>query len=151
MKKTSLASMIFAGLLIAAGAAYAHSDDYLDTVKAPHGGQLRMAGIYHYELEVAKDSNEAGDNPVIVYVTDHAGQKVSTAGASGTATILSGKEKASAVLVPDGENRMKGSARYASSPTMKTIISITLPGKAAEQARFTPLATGQAEHMDHAR
>jgi hypothetical protein len=149
MKKISLVSTILAGLLVAAGAAYAHSDDYLDTVKAPHGGQLRMAGIYHYELEVAKDSKEAKENPVTVFVTDHAGQKIPTAGATGTATILVGKEKTTLPLLPDGDNRMKGSARYASAAGMKTVISIALPGKLSEQARFTPLAGEPAQHMEH--
>lgn len=149
MKKINLFPVILAGLLAASGGAYAHSDEYLDTTKAPHGGQLRMAGIYHYELEVAKDSKEVKDNPIVVFVTDHAGQKIPTAGAAGTATILAGKMKASAALVPDGDNRMKGSAQYASTPTMKAVISITLPGKPAEQARFTPLAVTQDEHMGH--
>ena len=35
-----LASLLWAGL------ASAHTDDYLDTMQAPHGGQLRMAGAY---------------------------------------------------------------------------------------------------------
>ncbi len=149
MKKSSFLSAILVGLLMASGGAYAHSDVYLDTVKAPHGGQLRMAGIYHYELEVAKDSKEVKDNPIIVHVTDHAGQKIPTAGATGTATILAGTMKATAALVPDGDNRMKGSAKYASTPSMKGVISIMLPGKSAEQARFTPLAIEQDEHIDH--
>jgi hypothetical protein len=149
MEKASLVSMILAASLVAAGGAYAHSDDYLDTVKAPHGGQLRMAGIYHYELEVAKDSKEARDNPITVFMTDHAGRKIPTVGATGTATILAGKEKATASLVPDGDNRMKGSARYASVAGMKAVISITLPGKSSEQARFTPLAGGPQQQMQH--
>ncbi|MEO7031416.1 MAG: hypothetical protein ABI351_13970 [Herbaspirillum sp.] len=149
MKKTNFVSMMLVGLLLASGGAYAHSDDYLDTVKAPHGGQLRMAGIYHYELEVVKDSKEVKDNPIIVYVTDHAGQKITTTGATGTATILSGKLKATTALVPDGDNRMKGIAKYVSTPSMKGIISITLAGKSAEQARFTPLEPTHDESMNH--
>jgi hypothetical protein len=127
----------------------AHTDDVLDTQKAPNGGQLRMAGVYHYELVVAKDSKDAKDNAVIVYVTDHAGTKVPTGGASGTATILAGKTKATATLAPDGDNRLKGMAKYLSAPDMKVVVSITFPGKAAEQARFTPLAAAKDGHMDH--
>jgi hypothetical protein len=117
----------------------AHTDEALDTQKAPNGGQLRMAGAYHYELVVAKDSKEAKDNPVVVYVTDHAGTKVPTAGAKGTVTILSGKAKVTVSLIPDGDNRLKGSGAYASAPDMKAIVSVTLPNKSPEQARFTPL------------
>ena len=127
----------------------AHTDDVLDTQKAPNGGQLRMAGVYHYELVVAKDSKDAKDNAVIVYVTDHAGTKVPTGGASGTATILAGKAKATATLAPDGDNRLKGMAKYLSAPDMKVVVSITFPGKAAEQARFTPLAAAKDGHTDH--
>ena len=129
---------------------FAHSDEYLDTLKAPNGGLLRMAGIYHYELVVAKDNKEANDNPVVVYVTDHSGVKIPTAGASGTVTIMANKARAAVTLAPDGDNRMKGSGNYVSTPDMKAIVSITLAGKAVEQARFTPLAAMSGDaHMDH--
>ena len=82
-------------------------------------------------------------------MSDDAGKKVSTAGASGTATILSGKVKATATLVPDGDNRMKGVAKYASTPGMKVVVSIALSGKQPEQARFTPLAVAKDAHTDH--
>lgn len=151
MRKVKVFSMMLAGLLAVSGGASAHGDEYLDTVQAPNGGQLRMAGSYHYELEVVKDSRQAKDNPIVVHVTDHAGQKIATAGATGTATILAGKEKATVALAPDGDNRMKGRARYASIPGLKAVVSITLPGKAPEQARFTPLERGAGghEHGDH--
>lgn len=149
----SLKAMIPVATLLAAlstgTAALAHSDEYLDTQKAPNGGQLRMAGVYHFELIVAKDSKEAKNNPVVVYVTDHAGTKVSTIGAGGTVIILAGKAKATVPLAPDGDNRLKGVGKYASTPDMKAIVSITLAGKTAEQARFTPLAVSKDEHTDH--
>ncbi len=141
--KTATTLALLAGLL-ASPAVLAHDDAYLDTQKAPNGGQLRMAGIYHYELVVARDGQEARENPVIVYVTGHDGSKVPTAGAGGSATLLAGKLKAQATLKPDGDNRMKGYAKYAATPGLKAVVSITLPGKQAEQARFTPLA--QASH-----
>ncbi|MDK9703023.1 MAG: hypothetical protein OEL20_07760 [Sulfuritalea sp.] len=141
MKTRTLIYSAAASLLLFSGSsAFAHSDEYLDTQKTPNGGQQRMAGNYHFELVVAKDSKEARDNPVIVYVTDHANAKIPTVGAGGTATILAGKQKASVKLVPDGDNRLKGIGKYASTPDMKVVVSITLPGKPAEQARFTPLA-----------
>lgn len=150
------ATVAVAGLFaLASASAMAHTDEYLDTQQAPNGGQLRMAGAYHFELVVARDGKEAKDNPVVVHVTDHAGAKVPTAGAKGTATILSGKAKATVNLIPDGDNRLKGSGAYASTPDMKAIVSVTLPNKPPEQARFTPLARPQAMsqdgHMDHKR
>ncbi len=111
-----------------------------------------MAGPYHYELVVVKDAKEAKEakeNAVVVFVTDHAGQKVLTVGASGTATILAGKLKAASTLKPDGDNRMKGFAKYASASDMKVVVSITLSGKPAEQARFTPLGSQVQAHVAH--
>ena len=149
MKVSKQAAAILAGIMLSAAPAFAHDDAYLDTQKAPNGGQLRMAGPSHYELAITKDSKDVKENPVVVYVTDHAGTKIATAGATGTATILAGKLKATATLKPDGDNRMKGFAKYASTPGMKAVVSITLPGKQPEQARFTPLTVAQDEHMDH--
>ncbi|MBC3868614.1 hypothetical protein [Undibacterium oligocarboniphilum] len=139
LRKILIQFFAFASVLVAGGA-YAHTDEYLDTQKAPHGGQLRMAGIYHFELVVAKDSKQSKGNPVVVYVTDHAGAKISTAGATGTVTLLVGKTKTTLNLTPDGENALKASGNYASAPEMKAVVSVTLAGKATEQARFTPLS-----------
>lgn len=148
MKFAPLAAML-AAIAISAAPAYAHDDAHLATVKTPNGGQLRQAGPYHYELVTARDGTDAKESPVVVYVTDDAGKKVSTAGASGTATILSGKAKVTAALMPDGDNRMKGAARYAPTPGMKVVVSIALPGKQPEQARFTPLAAAKDAHTGH--
>lgn len=148
---SKLAATLLAALVLATPftLVLAHDDATLDTIKAPNGGQLRMAGIYHFELVLVKNSREVKENPVLVFVTDHAGAKIATAGASGTATLLAGKLKASVTLVSDGDNRLKGVAKYASSPDMKAVVAITLPGKQAEQARFTPMAAATDEHMNH--
>lgn len=148
---TRITSILFATLVLASGAttALAHDNATLDALKSANGGQLRMAGIYHYELVVSKDAKEAKEYPVLVYVTDHAGVKIPTADASGTATILAGKQKFSVALKPDGDNHLKGFATYMSTPDMKVVVSITLPGKQPEQARFTPLATAKDGHSDH--
>lgn len=138
MKFPSLA--VLAGLTLVAAPAFAHDDAYLDTQKAPNGGQLRMAGPYHYELVVAKDATEAKVSAVTVYVTDHAGTNVSTTGATGAATILSGGKKATVSLAPSGDNRMKGAGNYKADAALEVVVSVTLPGKGAAQARFTPLA-----------
>ena len=93
MKKPGFLSAMWVGLALVAGGVQAHDDAYLDTVKTAHGGQLRMAGMYHFELVVEKSAKGARDNPVVVYVTDHAGTSIPTAGSSGTATLLAGKDK----------------------------------------------------------
>ena len=136
-------SLTFAALLaavFASSAALAHTDDYLDTQKHANGGQMRMAGALHFELVVAKDNKAAKESAITIYVTDHDDAKMPTAGAKGTVTLLSGKDKSTVTLTPDGDNRLKGSGKYASTPDLKAIVSISLAGKPAEQARFTPLA-----------
>lgn len=131
MKPNAFPSLILAAALAAAAPALAHDDAYLDTVKAPHGGQLRMAGPYHFELVAA--------TPLAVYVTDHAGAKVSTKGATGRAIVLAGKEKATLVLEPYGENALKAAGAYPAQAGMKVVVTVTLPGESApQQARFTP-------------
>lgn len=129
-------SLLAASLIFSQGA-FAHSDEYLDIQAAPHGGQLRMVGIYHYELVVKP-------NEVTVYLTDHAGTKISSNGAAGTATVLSGKAKASVKLQPAGDNVLKGAGKFDLAPDMKVVVSIALPGQAAQQARFTPLQKAKA-------
>lgn len=138
-------------LTLASGAtpALAHDDAYLDTAKSANGGQLRMAGAYHLELVMAKDSKETKDMPIVVYVTDHGGTKIPTAGATATATILAGKVKTTTKLLADGDNRLKGIAKYASSSELKVVLAVSMAGKAVEQARFTPFALVKDEHMDH--
>ena len=151
MKKIRFIPAIALALATATTSVQAHDDAYLDTQQAPHGGQLRMAGAYHLELVVDKSTPQAADKPVVVYVTDHAGQKVPTQGATGNATILAAKGKASVALVPDGDNRLKGTGNYASTPDMKAIISFTAKGQAPETARFTPMVKSSEAHADHTR
>lgn len=123
---------VLALTLLYSQGAFAHSDEYLDTQTAPHGGQLRMVQQYHYELVVKADE-------VSVYITDHAGKNIDTRGATGTATLLSGKNKASVKLAPSGDNQMKGSGKFELAPDMKVVVSIALAGQTALQGRFTPM------------
>ena len=149
MNKIRFLTAVAFVLATSAASVHAHDDAYLDTQQAPHGGQLRMAGVYHLELVVDKSTPQAADKPVVVYVTDHAGQKVPTQGATGNATILAAKGKASVALVPDGDNRLKGTGRYASTADMKAIVSFTAKGQSPETARFTPLLKTKEAHADH--
>lgn len=149
MRNAFLALAVIAGVTMAAAPARAHEDAGANPQKAANGGQLRVAGPYHLELVLAKDAVDGKESPLLVYVTDHGGKKVPTAGASGTATLLSGKLKASAVLKPDGENRLQGVANYVASADIKVVVAVTLPGKQPEQARFTPLAVAADGHTEH--
>lgn len=145
-----LNSIALAGLLAGATPALAHDDATLDKTSAPHGGQSRMAGPYHFELVVAPAADPAKDAPLTVYVTDHDGAKVPTAGAKGSATILGGGAKAALMLSPSGDNAMSGQGAYRSSIDMKVVVSITLAGQPARSARFTPMSRmSPADHAKH--
>jgi hypothetical protein len=129
---------------LAPGAVWAHDDAYLDSVKAPHGGQLRMAGPLHLELVLTGEQGSVQARPVVVYVTDHAGKALSTQGAGGQVTLLVGQRKVEATLQPDGENRLKGSAQYTPQEDIKAIVRVQLAGQSPQQARFMPLSKRRA-------
>lgn len=149
MKKYAVSVALTLVFVWGSGTVYAHGDDmHAEVPKAANGGQVQPAGVNFLELVVAKNSKEANDNPVVVFITDGHGKKLSSSGATGTATLLSGKDKTVISLTPDGDNRMKGTGKYASNPTMKAIVAITLPGRPTDQARFTPLAVDDG-HKDH--
>ena len=150
MEKWAVGAAVAVGLLLGSGTLHAHGDEvHAEVPKAANGGQVQRAGVNFLELVVVKNSKEVGDNPVTVFVTDDHGKKLPSAGATGTATLLSGKDKVVVTLTPDGDNRMKGVGQYASHPALKAIVAITLPGKATAQARFTPMAGNADGHIDH--
>jgi hypothetical protein len=135
---TALASVAISAASLTS--AYAHDDKYFDSIKSPNGGQTRMAGVYHFELVLAQDSKTAKENPITVYVTDHANKGISTKGASASLTLVQGSKKTTVDLVPEGDNRFVGKATYASTANLKGALTVTMAGKPAEQARFTPFA-----------
>lgn len=98
----------------------------------PNGGQIKHSGKYHMELVVK-------DTALTVYVTGNKDAKVATKGATGSATVLTGKTTSSVKLDPRGENALAGSGAFQPAPDMKVVVSITLPGQPPVQARFTPL------------
>ena len=137
---------IAATLAILSTTAMAHNDATLDKMHAPHSGQLRMVGIHHFELVIAKDNKEAKSSPVDVYITDHAGTKVPTVGATGIATILTGKNKSIVKLAAAGDNKLTGTGSYAYNPQTKVVVVITFADKTTGQAKFTP-ATAMSSSM----
>jgi len=115
----------------------AHTDEFLDTQKSPHGGQLRMAGHYHLELVVT-------EKLLTVYVTDHAGAAVSTRDGTGNAIVLANKAKTTVELKPAKDNVLQGEGQFVLDPNTKVVVSVTLPGdKEPQQARFEPLMKQQ--------
>lgn len=144
-------------LLLAAGllssAAFAHTDEYLDTVVGPNGGQLRMAGAYHFELVLAKDAKAGAASAVKLYLLDHGNNPQPAKDAKATVLMVSGKAKAKTELTPKGDNLLAGSAEYTAAEDLKAVVNISIKtehGEVTEQAMFTPFkpvpAKAEAEH-----
>lgn len=130
-------------------AALAHDDATLDKMMTPHHGQLRMSGIHHFELVLARDNKVAKVSPVDIYLTDHAGNKIPSAGAKGSATILTAKSKVVVPIVATTDNKLSGTGKYAYNTNTKVIVSITFADKTTEQARFTPSTASPADAHAH--
>ncbi len=131
------ASVIAASLaatLIIFQPVWAHTDEQLDTMSSPHGGQVRAAGPYHLEL-IAKDGELA------LHVTDHTWQAIHTDGGEGKATIQQDKagNKITVKLEPSQQNMLTGNGEFQVSPETVIVVFVKLPGQDAYGARFTPL------------
>jgi hypothetical protein len=144
---------VLAATLVIFQPARAHTDEQLDTMPSPHGGQVRAAGPYHLEL-VAKDGE------LVLHVTDHIGQEISTDGGEGKANIQQGKagSKMTIKLEPSEHHLLIGSGEFQINPDTVIVAFIKMPGKDAYAARFTPLKPKSAgkvkkvgEHHDHDR
>ena len=119
-------------LLIFSSLAWSHTDEYFDSIAAPHGGQMRMAGPYHMEI-ITKDKE------IVLYITDHANAKISIEGGIGKATVQTGKTKITVKLQPKGDNSFKGRGNFIVTPETKIMIFVKLPKQEAQAARFTSL------------
>ena len=130
----SIIAAVLAAPLIMFQPAWAHTDEQLDTMSSPHGGQVRAAGPYHLEL-VAKDGE------LVLHVTDHAGQEIHTDGGEGKANIQQDKagSKITVKLEPSQQNMFTGSGEFRINPETVIVVFVKLPEQDAYAARFTPL------------
>lgn len=144
MKKNLLLSLLtVASLGLGSLNAFAHTDDMLAAMKAPNGGQLKMAGPFHLELVVKP-------GVVQVYVTDHGDTKIASQGGRGSVTLLSGGKKTVLKLNPAGGNLLQGKGNFKVAPEMKAVVSVMMPGQPAQQARFEPGKEDDHAGHDHA-
>jgi hypothetical protein len=130
----SMATVLISATLAVSLPAGAHTEEYFDSIEAPHGGQMRMAGPYHLEL-VAKEKE------IVLYVTDHSDRKISTERGVGKAAfqVGKGKPKTSIKLEPAEDNTLKGTGDFSVTPETVVIVFLKLPDQQAQSARFTPL------------
>lgn len=122
-------SVMILALPLSAGA---HTDEYFESVQAPHGGQLRMTGPYHMEL-LAKDGE------LTVYVTDHADNNIGVDGGLAKATVETESSRTQVHLHPVGGNVLKGTGTFSLTPSTVVIVFMKLPNQDGYAARFMPL------------
>lgn len=122
MKKIIALGLIAAGMAFSAPA-FAHG------AKPKHGGTVQSAADLSFEL-VAKDGK------AVIYIDDHDVAK-STAGATGSLTVLSGGKKSEVALEPAGDNTLASKTAVQLTPGTKAVASITLPGKEPISVRFS--------------
>ncbi|HMS86110.1 MAG TPA: hypothetical protein PKD12_20920 [Nitrospira sp.] len=130
--KTMILGLLFVMSLALTVPAGAHTDEYFESVQAPHGGQLRMTGPYHMEL-LAKDGE------LTVYVTDHADNTIGVDGGLAKATVETGLNRIQVHLHPVGGNVLKGTGTFSLTPSTVVIVFMKLPNQDGYAARFIPL------------
>ena len=130
----SIIAAVLAAPLIFLQPVWAHTDESLDAMPSPHGGQVRAAGPYHLEL-VAKDGE------LVLHITDHAWKEIHTDGGEGKATIQQGKagSKITVKLEPSQQNMLTGNGEFQVSPETVIVVFVKLSEQEAYGARFTPL------------
>jgi hypothetical protein len=127
-----VAALVFSMFLALACPVGAHTDEYFESVEAPHGGQLRMTGPFHMELV-------ANDGDLMVYVTDHADNAISVDGGLAKANIENGSTKTQVNMHPVGNNMLRGSGTFSLTPSTVVIVFMKLPNQDGYAARFMPL------------
>lgn len=111
--------------------AWAHSNEHLATMSGAHGGMLRMADMYHFEL-VMKDGEAH------VWVTDHGDVPQSTKGAVATLRVIDGNETFSVYLKPTGSNELVArNARIKSRKGTKMVLTVSMDGEAPLNTRYS--------------
>ncbi len=125
-----LPAAVLAVLLSMASPAWAHSNEHLATMSGAHGGMLRMAEMYHFELVVK-------DGEAHVWVTDHGDVPQSTQGAVATLRVINGSEAFSVSLQPSGRNELVAkNARLKSRKGTKLVLTVSMGGEAPLKTRY---------------
>ena len=149
----SISAVVFLAALVISQPVWAHTDESLDSMPSPHGGQVRAAGPYHLEL-VWKDGE------LLLYVTDHLNNEIKTIGGEGKASIQQGDtgSRITVKLEPSENNTLTGSGEFQLDPKTAIVVFLKLPEQDAYAARFTPLKpksvgagkkTGDGHGHDH--
>ena len=133
MRKILLVAIL--RIALDASGSFAHDDEMLDRMPAPHGGQLRMAGRYHVEL-VLEPSR------IRMFFTSHAGHEVAAPSGAASVKLVTGGEERTLALEVLGENVLGIDGSFPFTPGMTVELSVERGEKAPLVVRFAP--TGYA-------
>lgn len=126
-----LAGLFLMASLSASGLTWAHSNEHLATMKGAHGGMLRMAGMYHFELVL-------NNGDARVWVTDHGDEPQSTRGAVGTLRIIDGNDAFTVYMAPTGSNELAvKDPRIKTGKGARLVLTVSMRGEAPLQTRFS--------------
>ena len=126
-----LVSLFLMALLSLPTLAWAHSNEYLATVKGAHGGMVRMAERYHFELLVKNGEARA-------WVTDHGDVPQSTKGAVGTLRFITGNDAFSVSMTPTGSHELvTRDARIKAHKGARMVLIVTMQGEQSLSTRFS--------------
>ncbi|MFM1991651.1 MAG: hypothetical protein RJA99_4608 [Pseudomonadota bacterium] len=93
-----------------------------------HGGVVAEANDLDFELVARPDR-------LTLHVRDH-GKPLPVQGASARLTLLTGTERAEAVLAPVGNDRLESQGSFKLGSGTKVAAAVTLPGRKPANVRF---------------
>jgi hypothetical protein len=123
------ALVVAAGVLIAAASAQAqhkHSHDH----KPKHGGLIREAGGFVYEL-VAKPTE------IVVHVTDEADKPVPVRGSTARVTLIDSGTRVEVPLAAGNDNRHSAAGSFPVKAGMSALLEVAVGGKPVAKLRYT--------------
>ena len=127
--------LVFGLSLACSPLVWAHSEEALMAMTAPHGGMLAMSGAYHLELLLKP-------KVVQLYVTDHAMKPSNIKGTSGEATLMIGGKAQKIPLTLSGDH-LEGPATIPANAAVTTVVKVRIGGK-DEGARYSTAEATQA-------
>jgi hypothetical protein len=111
-------------------AVLAHSNEYLEAITGAHGGKLRMAEQYHFEMLLT-------NGELRVWVSDHGDNPQATAGATGSVKLVAEAGIVTVNLIPSGANLLVGKdPKIRANAPVKAIATVTMKGQKPLQTRF---------------
>lgn len=131
--------IFFVFTVLSAITAHAHTDEMLDQLKSPHGGQTRMAGAYHLEIVVS-------NNSIDLYVTDHAGNVKDVSAAKASATVLDAKAIKKLDFAFVAGNQLRTIQTLSRHENLQLVVQFQAAGESLLQAKFTPFKKVTTPH-----